>query len=216
MTTDSTSKRFLIADDHPLIRLALTTLIEQTYPESSLEQLESGENIPKLISASGYDLLIMDFQMPDTDVLWLIKYLSENHPDLPVLIYSMCSEKLYGLRILQAGAKGFVSKSSPLSELKKAIVLALEKKVYLSQELAQQIAGQRFQKSESPVDKLSPRELQIATLLLEGHSLSKIAAKLHIQQSTAGTHKAKIFTKLKVANLIELNEVFKGINNPGA
>ncbi|RYY60261.1 MAG: response regulator transcription factor [Chitinophagaceae bacterium] len=215
MTTDSTPKKFLIADDHPLIRLALTTLIDQTYPESSLEQLESGENIPKLTAENKYDLLIMDFQMPETDVLWLIKYLGENNPDLPVLIYSMCSEKLYGLRILQAGAKGFVSKSSPLSELKKAILLALDKKVYLSQELAQQIAGQRFQKSESPVDKLSPRELQIATLLLAGHSLSKIAAQLHIQQSTAGTHKAKIFSKLKVANLIELNEVFKGLNNPG-
>ena len=203
-------KRFLIADDHPLIRMALVTLIEQNFPGSEIEQLETGTDLPRITAASNYDLLIMDFQMPDTDVLWLLKYLAEHNPDLPVLIYSMCSEKLYGLRILQAGAKGFVSKSSPLQELRKAVLLALEKKVYLSQELAQQIAGQKFQQSESPVDKLSPRELQIATLLLAGHSLSKIAAQLHIQQSTAGTHKAKIFAKLKVSNLIELNEVFAG------
>lgn len=202
------TKRFLIADDHPLIRVALTTLIEQTYPGSYIKQLENGSTIPKLIENESFDLLIIDFQMPETDVIWLLKYIEENNPNLPVLVYTMANEKLHGLRILQAGAKGFVSKSAELAELKRAIILAIDNKVYLSQEISQQIASQRFRKSDSPIEKLSPRELQIASMLLAGHTLSKISDMLHIQQSTAGTHKAKIFAKLKVSNLIELNEVF--------
>ena len=207
-TDVSVTRRFLVADDHPLIRMALTTLIEQTYPGSFIHQIDNGSNIPRLIEENRYDLMILDFQMPETDVIWLLNYMEEHSPSIPVLVYSMASEKLHGLRILQAGAKGFVSKSAELAELKRAIILAMDNKVYLSQEISQQIASQRFRKSDSPIEKLSPRELQIATMLLAGHTLSKISEMLHIQQSTAGTHKAKIFSKLKVSNLIELNQVF--------
>jgi DNA-binding NarL/FixJ family response regulator len=119
----------------------------------------------------------------------------------------MSPENIYALRVLSAGAKGFVSKDAELEELKKAIKIAMLGKTYITQNVADLLSQQQFKKTENPFTTLSPREFQIANLLLEGKSVSEISKSLFLQNSTVGTHKGKIYHKLKVANLIELKEM---------
>ncbi|HTE29588.1 MAG TPA: response regulator transcription factor [Chryseolinea sp.] len=197
-------KRFLVVDDHTIVRSALKTLLKDIYSNALVEESVDGSDVIEKIKLNSYDLIIMDIQMPKNEALGLIKQISTNYPSIPVLIYSMASEKIYGIGGLKAGAKGFVSKESPMDELRKAINLAILGKTYLSQDIAELISQQTLTKSETPFSNLSPRELQIVGLLLAGNGVSKISIALGLKNSTIGTHKNHIYQKLNIANLLEL------------
>jgi two-component system invasion response regulator UvrY len=203
----ATGKRFLLADDHTLIRSALNSLLKDTYANAIIEESVDGTDIVEKLMVTGYDLIITDFQMPNCETLWLINYIHITYPAIPVLIYSMSDENIYALRVIKAGAKGFVSKESPMEEIKKAIDLALNGKTYLSQAIAEAVSVQEFKKSATPFAILSSRELQVAVLLLAGNTGNKISKILGIGNSTVGTHKGNIYQKLKVSNLLELKEL---------
>src|ERR1700674_3790562 len=126
-------KRFLVVDDHPVIRLALDSIIKNIYPKAIIQESADGTDIIEKLTGTRYDLIVMDIQMPHCETLWLINYIHVHYPAIPVLVYSMNAENIYALRVLKAGAKGFVSKESPVAELKRAIDLAINGKTYLSQ-----------------------------------------------------------------------------------
>lgn len=200
-------KRFLLVDDHTLIRSALNLLINETYTHAVIHESADGTDIIEKITGAGYDLIIMDIQMPHCETLWFINYIHVNYPAIPVLVYSMTDENIYALRVLKAGAKGFVSKESSKEELKKAIDLALNGKIYLSQAMAEIVSQQTFKKTDTPFTVLSPREFQIAVLLLAGNAVGVIAKTLGIGNSTVSTHKGKIYLKLKVSDLLEMKKL---------
>ena len=201
-------KRFLLADDHSIVRDGLKALLEKTYPGSFVDELIDGTKVLERLKKNVYDLIILDVQMPDTDTPALVKLISSEYPSLPVLVYSMASEQIYALRVMKAGAKGFLTKDAPLEELKKAVELLLNQKKYISQAIVQLLANQSlFDQNDNPFSKLSPREFQITTLLLQGKSISEIANELKVEVSTASTHKARLLNKLGVKNLLGLKEL---------
>ena len=200
-------KRFFLADDHVLIRSGLKHLLIRNYTDAIIDESEDGTGIIEILANTRYDLIIMDIQMPNTETLWLIKYIHLNYPAIPVLIYSMSPENIYALRVLKAGARGFISKGSSMEELKRAIDVTLNGKTYISQAVAEQVSLQRSKISNTPFSILSPRELQIVSLLLAGNVVSQISETLGINKSTVSTHKGRIYQKLKVVNLLELKNV---------
>jgi two-component system invasion response regulator UvrY len=139
--------------------------------------------------------------------LSIIKNISLTYPKVSVLVYSMTSAHIYALKVMKAGAKGFVSKESPIDELETAIGLALQGKNYICQEIADQVSNQSFKNTTTPFSSLSQRQLQIANLLLSGQTVTEISKLLQLGISTVGTHKGKIFQKLGVRNLLELKQV---------
>jgi DNA-binding NarL/FixJ family response regulator len=203
----NTEKKFLLVDDHTLIRAALSTILEDTYAKAIIHESENGADIIEKLSVTTYDLIIMDMQIPNCEPLCLINYIHINYPAIPVLVYSMTAENIYALRVIQAGAKGFVRKESSTKELKKAIDLALNGKIYLSEAVTETVTLQAFKKTGTPFTTLSPREFQITVLLLAGNTISGISKLLDIRNSTVGTHKGKIYQKLKVTDLLELKEL---------
>jgi two-component system, NarL family, invasion response regulator UvrY len=201
-------KRFMLADDHSVVRAGVSTLLKSTYAKAIVDETTNGAGVQEALKKHHYDLIILDINMPDTDTPSLIKYITTHYPSIPVLVFSMSPEQVYALRVLKAGAKGFVSKESSLEELRVAIDLVLKEKTYISPGIIQLMADQSlFNSKETPFASLSPREFQIATILLEGKSISEIAASLNIQKTTASTHKARLFTKLNVKTLLELKEL---------
>jgi two-component system invasion response regulator UvrY len=108
---------------------------------------------------------------------------------------------------MKAGARGFVSKVATLEELETAIGLALQGKFVINQEMTSKVLGDNLSGTSSSFSTLSERELQIASLLLSGHSVTVIAKLLTLCLSTVGTHKANIYSKLRVNNLLELKEI---------
>jgi DNA-binding NarL/FixJ family response regulator len=153
-------------------------------------------------------MVILDIRLPHTNSFDLLEYIVNMHPKTKVLIFSMSSEGIYGKRAITAGAHGYLSKESSLQELKKAIFTILENKSYISGQLLDNLLNEVVQKNIiNPFNSLSRREFEITTLLLSGLSITEIAEKVHLQTSTIGTYKSRIFDKLGVSNLIHLKEL---------
>lgn len=115
----------------------------------------------------------------------------------------MSSETLYGKRFIKAGADGYLSKDGSVDEVKKAIETVLNGRRYISANLMDAFIGEE---QKNPFNTLSDREFEIASLLLTGLSINEIAGKIHLQSSTVGTYKARIFEKLNVSNILQLKE----------
>ncbi len=138
----------------------------------------------------------------------LMEYIHIKYPAAKVLMFSMSAENIYAKRFMKAGAYGFISKEAPLEEITRAINMILNGKKYISDTLAEKLAEDSFSgKTGNPFNDLSPREFEIVSLLLEGKTVTDISHTLNIQTSTVGTHKARLFDKLGVTNILELKEL---------
>jgi len=203
-----------------VVRSGLKLILSDLYKPCSIDEAEDGQSAHIKLKLHNYDLVILDIKMPDTNTLELMEYIHISYPAIKVLVFSMNAESVYAKRFLAAGAKGFINKVAPLDEIVKAINQVLSGKKYISESLVESLAalveslaeqGNRINKTNL-FDTLSPREFEIATLLLSGEGISQIAHKLNLQVSTVGTHKARIFEKLKVSNLIELKDLANSFN----
>ena len=201
-------KKFLLVDDHVVVRSGVKILLADLYTSSEIHEAMNGETAIVKLKEGEYDLILLDIQMPNTDTLGLMEYIHVTYPAAKVLMFSMSAENIYAKRFMKAGAFGFVSKEAPLEEITKAITTILGGKKYISESLAQKLAEDSYSgKSGNPFNELSPREFEIVSLLLEGKTVTEISQVLNIQTSTVGTHKARLFEKLRVENILQLKEL---------
>jgi len=201
-------KKFLLVDDHVVVRSGIKILLADLYNPSEIHEAMNGETAVEKLKENQYDLILLDIQMPNTDTLGLMEYMHITYPSAKVLMFSMSAENIYAKRFMKAGAYGFISKEAPLEEITKAITVILSGKKYISESLAQKLAEDSFSgKSGNPFNELSPREFEIVSLLLEGKTVTEISQTLNIQTSTVGTHKARLFEKLGVDNILQLKEM---------
>jgi len=200
--------KILIIDDHSIIRVGITFLIRQEIPSAAIDEAKSADAAVALLKKGTYDLVILDVNIPGTDTIDFISYLLTATPHLNILIFTMNPEEWYGRRFLKMGVKGFLNKESPEDEIKKAIWTVLKGNRYISPALAQIISMDALEKKkENPFDELSNREFDVAMRLTRGDSVSAIAESLNLHASTVGTHKAHIFEKLNVQNIIQLADL---------
>jgi two-component system, NarL family, invasion response regulator UvrY len=201
-------KKFLLVDDHIVVRSGIQGLLSEIFKPCEIHEAGDSESATEKLKQHQYDLVMMDIQMPNSDTMGLMEYIQVKYPEAKVLIFSMSAENIYAKRFLKAGAMGFLSKDSSLDEIKKAINMVLNNRKYISESFAEMLADASFAGTpDNPFDKLSPREFEITSLLLTGQSVSEISKTLHLQISTVGTHKSRVFEKLKVTNILELKEL---------
>lgn len=198
---------FLLLDDHEIVRNGVKNVIQELFKPCTVYDTGDEDVFIRYLKKKEIDLVIMDVQMPNVDTPGLMEYIKNNYPGIKVLIFSMSAENIYAKRFLKAGAMGFVSKSADVSELKKAIGLALNSRRYISDNLSNLLADQISAKETTdPFQKLSAREFDIAAALMRGDSISEIGAASNISVSTVGTYKARVFKKLAVNNISQLIE----------
>lgn len=201
-------KKFLLVDDHVVVRSGIKILLTEIYTPAEIHEAMNGDTAVEKLKEETFDLIILDIQMPKTDTLGLMEYIHITYPNAKVLMFSMSAETIYAKRFMKAGAYGFISKEAPLDEITRAINIILSGKKYISDTFAEKLAEDSFSgKSGNPFNELSPREFEIVTLLLEGKTVTDISLSLNIQTSTVGTHKARLFDKLGVSNILELKEL---------
>lgn len=206
-------KRFLLIDDHIVVRSGIRGLLLEIFNPCEIDEAGDGDEAVEKLKQKSYDFIMMDVQMPKTDSLGLMEFIHVRYPDSKVLIFSMSPEKIYAKRFLKAGAKGFLTKEAGLDEVKKAINLILNDRTYISDALAGALVEDSYSgKPSNPFEKLSAREFEITSLLLAGTTVSDISKTLNLQVSTVGTHKARVFEKLGVSNLLELKELSNSYN----
>lgn len=200
--------RFLVADDHSIVRLGVKLMLEADYSHVTIDEAENGNEIVEKIKLFRYDLLILDFQMPNTDTFCIISNLLARDQSLKILIYSMASEKIYAGKLIKSGVKGFLSKEAKNTELLNAVATLLEGGIYTSEQIWPGDEDD-FQASGNPFDSLSTKEMDILAYLLQGKTTKEMSNLLNLQLSTVSTHKFRIFKKLNVTNMIELIKLAK-------
>jgi DNA-binding NarL/FixJ family response regulator len=168
-------------------------------------QAESGEE--SLIKARELkpDVVLMDVKMPGIGGLGATTKLLRSHPDIKVVVVTVCEEDPFPTRLLQAGAAGYLTKGAGLAEMVQAIRLVFAGQRYISPQIAQQLAIKSFQPiSDSPFDALSEREIQIALMIVGCQKVQTISDKLCLSPKTVNTYRYRIFEKLAISSDVEL------------
>ncbi|MCB0657383.1 MAG: response regulator transcription factor [Saprospiraceae bacterium] len=195
--------RIFIADDHKIFRDGLVSLLSREDDMIVVAQAASGKEVLEQLHTVSPDLLILDIHMPGMPGEAICKWVKEQSPQMPVLVLSMHDESTYILKMLEAGASGYLLKEAGATELLQAIRTVAKGDTYYSQHVSQTILHQLIrgkQQRETNRIPLTKRELEVLRLIAEEYSNQEIADKLFISVRTVDTHRTNIIDKLDVKN----------------
>jgi len=203
------TNRVLIADDHTIVRSGIKLIIQDLLPSTVIDEASNGDEVISYVKKNDYELIVLDINMPDTDSITLVTNLLAYRELSRILIYSMNSEDLYAKRFIKLGVLGYLNKESKAEEIRRAITSVLRGDIYISKKVKRDLNEDMYSKkgADNPFEKLSDREIQTVKYLLHGYSLLEIKKILNIHSSTVGTYKTRIFEKLKIKTLRELDEL---------
>lgn len=202
--------KFLLADDHSIVRQGVEIVINDIVPNAEVYHTSSLQQIVELVASKGIEIAIIDAHFPDGNSLHILSQMRNANPDIKILIFSGLEENVHALKFINAGANGYLSKLGEEEDLRQAISDIINDGKYISavsQDLLAQFANNPGM--VNPLNVLTNRELQIAILYAEGYGNLEIANDLDIKQNTVSTIKKNIFNKLKIENLVELIDLIK-------
>jgi DNA-binding NarL/FixJ family response regulator len=195
----------LLADDHAIVRRGLHYMLSANIPHVVIAEVGTCEALEKLLAERDFDLVLLDHVLPDGNTIDRLPQLFIQHPGMKVLMYSMSVEEVYAERAVSLGAMGFVSKAENEVELLRAVRMVLRGKEYRSErQKHRELDRGIVMGTGDPFLQLSQRELSVMDHLLRGRTVGEIAALLGVGNSTSATYKARLFNKLGVSNLLEL------------
>lgn len=195
----------LIADDHPYVREGLKQILSATDDISVEFEASNGGEVLNEAMKNDYDMILLDITMPGGNVLDIIKQLRVANPEQKILILTMHPEEQYAIRVLRAGASGYLTKDSAPDELIRAIRKISGGGKYVSAELAEQLAtviGIDYEKP--PHELLSDREYQILCEIAAGKTVSQIADELLLSVKTVSTYRGRVLKKMNMRTNAEL------------
>ena len=195
----------LIADDHTIVRKGLKQILAETSDMVVADEANNGYEVMEKVRKNRYDVLLLDISMPGKSGLDILKELKAEKPKLPVLVLSMYPEEQYAVRVLRAGASGYLTKESAPDELVGAIRKVAQGKKYVSPSLAEKLAVDlETDASKPPHETLSDREYQVLCLIASGSTVGEVAEKLSLSAKTVSTYRARILEKMNMKNSAEL------------
>jgi len=195
----------LIADDHPVVRQGIMRIIEDMPDMKVGGEAENGSEVLQKIREKDYDLVLLDISMPGSEGLEVIREIKKLKPHLPVLILTIHPEKYYGLRMLQAGASGYLTKQNAPFELIEAIRKVSQGGMYISDSLAKLLVGSQKAGSAKPGhETLSDREYQVMYMIAKGKKVKAIADELCISVKTIHVHRRHILEKMNMSSNAEI------------
>jgi DNA-binding NarL/FixJ family response regulator len=205
----SVQSRIFIVDDHAMFREGLRQLIEREPDLTVCGDAPGAQEALSGIEKLKPDLAIVDLSLSGGTGIDLIKTLRHKHGDLPVLVVSMHEESLYAERALHAGANGYVMKHEPAKTVKAAVRKVLGGDIHLSEKMATSLLGKLMrggqgEPPESPIEKLSDRELEVFRMLGQGKMTRHIAEELGLSIATINSFRNRIKEKLGLKNSAEL------------
>jgi two-component system invasion response regulator UvrY len=196
-------KRIILADDHSFIRLGIMQILRDEYPSVFIREVADGESLVKEVINSDWDLVISDLDMPGKGGLEALAQIKQTRPQMPVLILSIYTEDLYAVRVLRAGASGFMNKNAAPYELIDAIRRISAGKKYITPEIAEKLLLY-VNTEKKPHELLSNKEFEIFKLLAFGKTVSQVAEMHSLALTTVSTHRSRILEKLGLTTNSEL------------
>jgi len=196
--------RVITVDDHPVVRRGLKQIIAAEQDMQVVGEAENAREAIRVIRQTACDVVVLDITLPDASGLDVLSRLKSERPTLPVLIMSIHDEEPYALRVLKAGASGYLMKDSLPEELIKAIRKITSGGKYISPSIAERLASEFASPEKSPHEKLSDREFQIMCLIASGKSLKEIGETLFISGKTVSSYRARILEKMNMSTNSDL------------
>ncbi|MEM9281673.1 MAG: response regulator transcription factor [Verrucomicrobiota bacterium] len=206
--TETTSSTVVIVDDHPVMRMGLTQLIQSTGELKVIGEAGSATEAVNLIDSleEPVDLVVVDVSLPDRSGLELIKDLRVQNDEVKCLVISSHDESIYAERVLRAGGRGYMMKDRAPEQLVEAIQQVIDGGIFLSEAMTAKmmeiIAGGS---TGSSVSALSDRELEVFRAIGEGKGSREIAGQLGISVRTVDAHRTHIKEKMGFKDASELN-----------
>lgn len=197
--------KVLIADDHSVVRRGLKQILLEGFPTAQIEEVPDAEELIKKVVQQPWDIIISDLSMPGRSGLEALQQIKQINPKLPVLILSIHPEDQYAIRVLKAGASGYLSKDSAPDELVNAVQKVLLGKKYITDSIAEKLASVLDSDTDKAAhETLSDREFTVLKLLAAGKSVSEIAESMYLSVTTVSTYRSRIMAKMNMKNNADL------------
>lgn len=197
--------KIIIVDDHAVVRKGLKQIIEEAPDLYVCDEASSGNELLEKVREKVYDVVLLDISMPGKDGLDTLKDLKVEKPELPVLIFTVYPEEQYALRVLKAGAAGYINKECNPEELIEAIRKVSIGRKYISPDLAEILASNLDSGNQTMLhESLSDREFQVMCLIASGKTIKEIGKELNLSINTISTYRIRILEKMSMKSNAEL------------
>ena len=197
--------KILICDDHKIVREGLRQILKQLDGLEFIKEAGSGNEALVLLKKEKFDIMLLDISLPDITGLEVLQSVKTKWPSTNVLILSMHPQEQYAIRALKLGASGYLTKDTASEELLLAIRRISDGGKYISQSLAENLAGLFSHESHRQKHEvLSGREFEIMIKLANGKSLLEIGNELFISDKTVSTYRSRIMEKMELSKNTDL------------
>jgi DNA-binding NarL/FixJ family response regulator len=190
----------MLADDHAIVRSGVRQMVDAQDDMRVVAEAGDGEEALRILATTGCDVLVQDLSLPGVSGMEIVQRARAVAPSAAIVILTMYPEDQLALHYLAAGAAAYLSKSRAPEELLAAIRKAAARGRYITDTLGEIAVMQPAAREKAPHDLLSPRELQVFLLLVQGRTVSEIAIELSLSSSTVSNHLARVRDKLGVSS----------------
>lgn len=195
----------LLVDDHELVRTGIGALLNEVEDITVIGVAQSGEEAVDAVVALSPDVVLMDVNMPGIGGVEACRRILQENPEVKIIVVSVHNDGPIPHQLLKLGVLSFISKGSPVDEMVYAIRKVMEGKRYLCSEVANNLAFQGLPGSnDSPFVKLSHREAEVVSLILQGKTIKEMSEALVLSDKTVNTYRYRLYGKLHVKNDVEL------------
>lgn len=197
--------RVFIVDDHKIVREGLKLILSETPDLSLVGEASNGPEFLEQYMSIRFDVLVLDLTMPGRGGLDVLATVKSQRPDLPVLVLSMHPEDQYAIRVIRAGASGFLNKEAASTELVGAIRTVAEGKKFVTASVAEKLAAYIGSRDTmTPHEQLSDREFQVLLMIASGKTVTEIGNDLSLSVKTVSTYRTRILEKMQLKTNAEL------------
>ena len=198
--------KILVADDHDLVRMGIVRMLADVEDFEVVGEAKTGEEAVKLAREMCPDVVLMDLKMPGIGGLEATRKIQTACESARVIAVTALSDEMFTERLMKAGALGYVTKGAGFDEIVNAIHTVMRGSLYMSSDIAQQLALKNFggKTETSPFAQLSERELQTAIMIAHGNKVTQIADAFCVSPKTVNSYRYRIFEKLAINSDVEL------------
>ena len=198
----------LLTDDHALVRTGIRRLLEDSEQVTIVGEADCGEDSLKMAQSLKPDVILMDVNMPGIGGVEACRRILQRNPKQKIIVLTIHNEQTYPKRLLEIGAKGYLTKDCGVDEMIMAIKQVAKGGAYIAPNIAQRLALSLLPGNEgNPIDKLSRREFQVMLMISHGLSNIKISEKLCLSPKTISTYRLRLLEKLGAQNEVDLIKI---------
>ena len=196
--------RVVVTDDHPVVRKGLVSILATARFISLVGQAENAAETQRLLADVSCDVLLLDVSLPDRSGIDLLPELLRQHKKLAIILLSQFSEDQLGVRAMQAGASGYLTKESAPDLIVSAVTTVAKGRIYVTPALAELMIGTLRTAGQNLMAALSTREIEVIRSISSGHGMSEIAQKMGLSVKTVSTYRTRILEKIGGSNNVAI------------